>query len=77
MTAVEPERMFASEAKLPGARLVFEHVIESVGAGVQITHRARVEGPMAWLWAALMRRSIEKGLPDGVDRLAELAASGD
>jgi Polyketide cyclase / dehydrase and lipid transport len=75
LTAVEPERMFASEATLPGARLVFEHVIESVGAGVQITHRARVEGPMAWLWAALMRRSIERGLPDGVDRLAKLAAS--
>jgi ketosteroid isomerase-like protein len=67
--------MFASEAKLPGARLVFEHVIESVGTGVQITHRARVEGPMAWLWAALIRRSIERGLPDGVDRLAKLAGS--
>jgi hypothetical protein len=68
--------MFASEGKLPGARLIFEHVIESAGAGVQITHRARVNGPMAWLWAALARRSIEKGLPDGIDRLAKMAESG-
>jgi len=75
LTAVDPGRMFASESKLPGARLHFEHIIESVGAGVQITHRARLEGPMAWLWSALMRKSIEKGLPDGVCRLAELAAS--
>jgi hypothetical protein len=67
--------MFASQAKLPGAKLVFEHVIESVGAGVQITHRARLDGPMAWLWAAVLRRSIEKGLPDGVDRLAKLDAA--
>jgi len=74
LTAVEPERMFASEAKLPGARLKFEHVIESVGAGVQITHRARLDGPMAWLWAPLLRRSIERGLPDGVDRLAKMSA---
>lgn len=74
LTAVEPERMFASEAKLPGARLVIEHVIESVGAGVEITHRARVDGPMAWLWATLIRRGTEKGLSDGVERLAKMSA---
>jgi hypothetical protein len=76
LTAVEPQRMFASETKLPGARLAFEHVIESVGAGVQITHRARVDGPMAWLWTALVRRATETSLPDGVDRLARMAEAG-
>jgi len=77
LTAVEPERMFASEAKLPGARLGFEHVIEPAGAGTRITHRARVEGPLAGMWSLLVRRSIEKGLPDGVDRLAKMAAGTD
>ena len=74
LTAVEPERMFASESKLPGARLAFEHVIEPADGGVRIAHRADLEGPLAKLWGALIRRTIEKSLPDGVDRLASMAA---
>ena len=74
LTVVEPNRMFASEAKLPGARMTFEHIIESVGSGVQITHRATLDGRMAWLWTLLVRGSTERGLPDGVERLAKMAA---
>jgi hypothetical protein len=76
LDAVVPEQMFRSETKLPGARLRFEHIIEQADAGVTITHRARLDGPLAWLWLPLLRKSIERGLPPGVERLATLAATG-
>lgn len=75
LIAVDPEARFVSESRLPGARLVFEHVIEPVGEGVRVTHRATVDGPLAFLYARLLRRIIERSLPDGVERLAAMAAA--
>ena len=75
LDAVVEEQMFGSETKLPGARLRFEHIIEPAGAGVTITHRAKLDGPLARLWLPLMRKSIEGGLPPGVERLATMAAA--
>lgn len=75
LDAVVPEEMFRSETKLPGARLLFEHVIEPADAGVTITHRATLDGPAARLWLPLVRKSIEGGLPPGVERLATMAAA--
>ncbi len=70
LVGVEPERMFATEMRLPGGRLFFEHLIEPLEAGVRITHRARIHGPLAFLYARVLRHSIVRGLPDGVDGLA-------
>jgi polyketide cyclase/dehydrase/lipid transport protein len=72
---VQPEAKFASESRLPGGRMLFEHVIEPSGEGVRITHRATIDGPLAFLYTAIARRSIERGLPDGVERLAGMAAA--
>ena len=76
LDAVAPDQMFRSETKLPGARLRFEHIIQPADAGVTITHRAELDGPLTWLWLPLLRKSIEGGLPPGVERLATLAAAG-
>jgi len=73
--AVVPEELYRSETKLPGARLLFEHVIEPAGDGVTITHRAILRGGLARMWLALLRGSIEAGLPAGVERLARIAGS--
>jgi hypothetical protein len=70
LTVVEPERMFATETRLPGARLLFEHVIEPHEVGVTITHRAVISGPLTFLYARILRRAILRGLPEGVDQLA-------
>jgi hypothetical protein len=44
-----------------------------VGSASRITHRVALEGPLAFLYAPMVRKGVEKGLPDGVDRLAALA----
>jgi len=74
ITAVDPERMFATASRLPGARLTFEHVIDPREAGVRITHRARLDGPFAALYARRVRALTQKNLTEGVERLAAQAA---
>jgi hypothetical protein len=73
LVEVEPERRFVSQAKLPGARLHFEHRVEPRDGGTRITHRASLEGPLAPVWRPLIGPIIERGLPTGVERLAEVA----
>ena len=75
LVAVAPDELFASEITLPGARLRFDHVIEPRERGSRITHRASLDGPLTFLYMAIVRKGIEKGLPDGVDRLAAMAAA--
>jgi len=74
LVAVELDARFVSEVRLPGGRLRFEHVIESSGAGSRITHRVSVHGPLAALYARIVRKGTERALGDGVDRLAAQAA---
>jgi hypothetical protein len=74
LVAVEPDAYFATEARLPGGRLRFDHVIEPRDSGVRITHRVTLSGPLAFLYAPVVKKSVKQGLPDGVDRLAAMAA---
>jgi hypothetical protein len=68
--AVEPEKLFVSEAKLPGARLRFEHSIVPKEQGCQITHRIKLDGPLAFAYWPIVRKRSEGGLEAGVERLA-------
>jgi polyketide cyclase/dehydrase/lipid transport protein len=73
LIAVEPEQRFASKSKLPGGTLVFEHVLEPTDGGTRITHRVTLDGPLTFLWSPLIGHIIKRGMPEGVERLAELA----
>ena len=70
---VEPDQGFTSKAKMPGATLIFEHQLEPIEGGTRITHRASLEGPLSSVWRPAIGRIIERGLPTGVERLAELS----
>ena len=39
------------------------------------TGESSLDGPLAFLYTLTVRKSIEQGLPDGVDRLAVMAAA--
>jgi Polyketide cyclase / dehydrase and lipid transport len=75
LVTVTPNASFVSEARLPGARMRFEHVIEPRVDGSRITHRVSLDGPLEFVYRRSVRKSVERGLPDGVERLAILAAS--
>jgi Polyketide cyclase / dehydrase and lipid transport len=74
VVAVEPERLFIDEAKLPGCRFGHEHRIEPAGSGSEITHRLYLEGPTSGLFARLFGRGrMEKSVVGYVERERELA----
>jgi len=73
LIVVEPEQRFASKATFPGGTLVFEHMIEPADGGTRITHRATLDGPLTFVWSQVIGRIVKRGMPEGVERLAELA----
>ena len=70
---VEPEQRFLSKATFPGGTLTFEHILEPTDGGTRITHKASLDGPLTFLWSPVIGRIVQRGLPSGVERLAELA----
>ena len=76
LVAVDPDAHFASEARLPGVRLRFDHRVEPRDSGSRITHLVTLSGPLTLLYRPFVEKSVKQGLADGVDRLAVLAASG-
>jgi polyketide cyclase/dehydrase/lipid transport protein len=77
LVAVEPDSTFVSEARMPGARLRFEHLIEPIERGSRITHRVALDGSLAFVYRRFVRKGVEQALPDGVERLAVIAAAND
>ena len=70
---VEPEQRFVSKATFPGGTMHFEHILDATDGGTRITHKASLDGPLVFLWSPVIGRIVQRGLPSGVERLAELA----
>ena len=73
LVEVEREKRFVSRAGFPGGSITYEHQIEPSGGGTRITHKASLDGPLTFLWSPTIGRIVKRGLPSGVERLAELA----
>lgn len=73
LTDVRPGEGFSDHTRLPLANLDFSHEVERVGEGTRITHRVEISGPLSFVFARLMGRGFEGGLPETVRNLARLA----
>ncbi len=72
LVEVEPERLFTDETRLPGARMGHRHVLEPTDSGVRLRNTIYFEGPLARLWAALMRRRATRAIEEGQQRAVAL-----
>jgi uncharacterized protein YndB with AHSA1/START domain len=63
--ALEPGRLLADEARMPGCRFGYEHLVEPAGSGSEITHRVYVAGVTSGLFSRLLGR---KRLRESVER---------
>ena len=70
---VRPGEGFSDRTRLPLANLDFSHEVERAGGGTRVTHRVEISGPLSFLYARLMGRGFEEGLPETVRNLARLA----
>ena len=74
VVAVEPERLFVDEAKLPGCRFGHEHRVEPAGSGSEITHRLYLKGATSGLFSRLFgRKRMARTWSGFVERERELA----
>lgn len=76
LTAVEPDRSFTEETRFPGVRMILEHEIAATDTGCRVTHRARLTGPLAFLWQRILGPRIERALPGAVAGVARAAEGG-
>lgn len=75
LAEVTPLRSFADVTKLPLAGVRFTHEITPTPAGHDVTQRVDFEGPLRWLFAKLMGRSLTADMPETMRRLLRLAES--
>ncbi|MBL0313612.1 MAG: SRPBCC family protein [Holophagaceae bacterium] len=64
---------FSDSTPLPFAQLRFHHALEPTAMGTRLTHRIEVEGPLAWIWAQVLRPAFRANLPASMRKLARLA----
>jgi hypothetical protein len=73
MRTVEEGREYTDVTRMPGARIVFEHLIEPVdGSGSRLTAVVSIEGPLGWLWTRILGPGFRKTVPADLQRLAAL-----
>ena len=75
VTRLQPGRQLSDVARLPLARLEFDHVLQPAGSGTRLTHTVTITGPATPLFARVIGRKVRAGLPGAMAALAELAES--
>lgn len=74
LTAVDEGRSYTSKTTMPGGWIELDHEIEPAGEGTRITHRARIGGPLAFVWSRATGWMVKRDVPETVQQLAEYAA---
>jgi len=73
---LEPGSEFTDVSSVPGARLRIRHLV-AVGTDgrTRVDIEVTVDGPLAWLWAVTLGRSIASSTPEGLSKLVTAAES--
>lgn len=74
ITALEPDRAFTVEARIPLFRMRFDHELTPVRGGTDVLHRVTFSGPLAFLFGRVVGEPLVRGLPAtlaGLKRYAE------
>ncbi|MDP1609104.1 MAG: SRPBCC family protein [Chlamydiales bacterium] len=74
LISVEEGKAHSDRTEMPFTKIIFNHSLSPCENGeVTIVHQVEVCGLLAPLLWLTMRRAIKKGLPQAVNRLAQLA----
>lgn len=69
VTALEPGRVFTNASSMPGAKLVFEHLVTPVQGGSVVEVTVWVEGPLARVWARILGKNLGSAAQSSVEGL--------
>lgn len=73
LTHVEPFKMFVDESKLPLGRIIVSHYLNISNEVTQVTHLIEMKGPLAFLYAFIIGRTMKKNLPLEMKAMVEKA----
>lgn len=75
LTCVEPYKKFVDESKLFLAKIIVSHhLTESLGKTL-VTHQIEMTGPLAFLFAYVIGRTMKKNLPKEMETMVKKAES--
>lgn len=69
VTEFEPGRVLTNTSSLPGAKLVFTHIVTPMPKGALVYVAVSVEGPLAPLWRRMLNRSMGNAAKSSVNGL--------
>lgn len=75
LTHVDHMKSFVDESKLPGARIIMSHALTESAGKLLVTHQIEMKGPLAFLFAYLIGRTMKKNLPVEMRALVKKAES--
>ncbi|WP_433675820.1 SRPBCC family protein [Microbacterium gorillae] len=76
ITQVDPDRLFTTTSRLPGAILSFRHEVERQETGSRASVTIGVSGPLSALWAIVLRRPFASAARRNLEgMLAQVSAA--
>lgn len=69
ISALETDREYTDTSRLPGARLVFQHLATDTPEGTRLDVKVEITGPLAGLWARIMGGGFAESAPADLERL--------
>lgn len=75
LTCVKPYKMFVQQLQLFGATVVMTHSIDHVNDKTHVTLQTEIKGPLAFIFACLLGRSIKKKIPLEMEEMLKKAES--
>ena len=72
---VEPMKSFTQEAKIALSRVIMSHYVTEHYSKTTVTFQTEICGPMAFIWALLIGRSIKKKIPIEMSAMVKIAES--
>ncbi len=72
ISALIPDREYTDTSRFPGARLVFQHLVNRRDDLTGLDVRVTLDGPLAWFWARVLGGGFRESVPADLRRLVEL-----
>ncbi|MGI8887389.1 MAG: SRPBCC family protein [Nocardioidaceae bacterium] len=72
ISACSPGREYTDTTLLPGARLVFQHTVESAASGSDLRVQITMRGPLTFLWSNIMGAGFRESAQADLDRLVRM-----
>lgn len=73
LTHVEPMKSFVDESKLFLGKIIVSHFLKEAGGKTEVTHQIEMTGPLSFLYAYMIGRTMKRNLPQEMRAMVKRA----